>query len=136
MPRRSPLGGSACTDMPRYLTPGATHPRASRSSCQSVAMRSDEPARDGPSFYDDENVFDRYTRARASAESANETLEGPDLDDLVGDPDGLRILELGCGSGAYGRKLLDTGATRYVGIDASKRMIAAARAVLDGTRAE
>jgi SAM-dependent methyltransferase len=91
---------------------------------------------DGPSFYDQAEVFERYMRMRESAANANETLEGSEVEDLVGDPRGLRVLDLGCGAGAYGRRLLDAGATRYVGIDGSAKMVASARALLEGTAAE
>lgn len=91
---------------------------------------------DGPSFYDQADVFERYMRMRESAANANELLEGPEVEDLVGDPRGLRVLDLGCGAGAYGRRLLDAGAARYAGIDGSAKMVASARALLEGTAAE
>jgi SAM-dependent methyltransferase len=88
---------------------------------------------DGPTFYDDAQVFDRYARLRARAESANDTLEAPVLAELVGEVAGLDVLDLGCGDGRYGRALLSAGARSYLGIDGSANMAAAARANLVGT---
>ena len=55
--------------------------------------------------------------------------------EAVGDLSGLTILDLGCGSGALGGEVLDRGAARYMGVDASGYMIDAARARLDPSRA-
>ena len=49
---------------------------------------------------------------------------------------GLRILDLGCGDAAIGRRLLEAGCRSYPGIDASARMIEAARDALRGTAGE
>src|SRR3954452_23404971 len=45
---------------------------------------------------------------------------------LAGDVAGLRVLDLGCGEGAYSRALAAAGA-RVIGIDASARLVAVAR---------
>jgi SAM-dependent methyltransferase len=99
-------------------------------------MERDRPPADGPTFYDDPDVFDRYTRMREAPGNANETLEQPELDELVGNPRGVRVLDLGCGAGAFGRDLLARGAARYVGVDGSTRMVESAREHLAGTAAE
>jgi len=95
----------------------------------------DEPS-DGPGFYDRADVFERYSSMREQVGNANDTLEAPVVDALVGDVRGLRVLDLGCGSARYGRDLLARGAVRYVGIDGSSRMAALARASLHGTAGE
>jgi SAM-dependent methyltransferase len=95
----------------------------------------DEP-NNGPAFYDRLDVFDRYRSMREQAGNANDTLEGPVIQALVGDVSGLRVLDLGCGSAAYGKELLQRGAGRYVGIDGSSRMVALARVSLHGTTGE
>jgi SAM-dependent methyltransferase len=87
---------------------------------------------DGPGFYDDAGVFDRYAQLRARAESANDTLEAPVIAELIGAVQGLDVLDLGCGDGAYGRELLAAGARSYLGIDGSANMVRAAQATLAG----
>src|SRR5215212_10969887 len=88
---------------------------------------------DGPSIYDDHGVFSTYMRQRARDENPNDTLEKPDLLDLIGKVDGLRILDLGCGNAAIGRELLMAGARGYLGVEPSKNMLGEARKTLDGT---
>ncbi|KAI4869832.1 S-adenosyl-L-methionine-dependent methyltransferase [Hypoxylon rubiginosum] len=50
-------------------------------------------------------------------------LEFPSVLGLVGPVDGLRVLDLGCGSGVYSRKLAKAGATTVVGLDESAGML-------------
>ena len=66
---------------------------------------------DGPSFYDDNRVFATYMRRRQGNESPNDTLEKPDLLDLIGSAVGLRVLDLGCGDAQIGKELLASGST-------------------------
>jgi SAM-dependent methyltransferase len=88
-------------------------------------------------FYDAGDVFDRYRSAvHPGPASANFVMEEPAVLDAVGDVFGLRILDLGCGDAAIGRRLLEAGCRGYVGIDASARMIEAADAALHGTAGE
>jgi SAM-dependent methyltransferase len=95
----------------------------------------DEPPT-GIEFYDRADVFAAYRTMRGQAGNANDVLEGPIVDELVGEVRGLRVLDLGCGAGEYGRALLDRGAARYVGIEASARMAEAARVTLRDTVGE
>ena len=88
----------------------------------------------GPEFYDDETVFVTYMTGRETRiDSPNETLEKPVFDELLGDPTGLRILDLGCGNAAFGLEALRQGCQSYLGIDGSHRMIEAAKKKLAGT---
>ncbi|HUR50086.1 MAG TPA: class I SAM-dependent methyltransferase [Acidimicrobiales bacterium] len=82
---------------------------------------------DGAEFYDEEGVFERYfaPRTRAS-DSPVLTMEMPAFWDAAGDVTDLAILDLGCGDGQLGEELVGRGAARYVGIDASERMVTAA----------
>jgi SAM-dependent methyltransferase len=91
---------------------------------------------DGPQFYDDETQFAAYQAMRERPANANLTLERPVFMELLGSVAGMRVLDLGCGDARFGRELLHAGARRYVGVEASQNMAAAARAVLDGAEGE
>jgi SAM-dependent methyltransferase len=95
-----------------------------------------EPSVDGlrgPAFYDDDAVFARYLGTRNDwPDNPNDTLEQPVLLELIGDFQGLRILDLGCGDARFGRLALDHGCAAYLGIDGSNNMVAAAHEVLAG----
>jgi SAM-dependent methyltransferase len=91
---------------------------------------------DGPRFYDDAGVFATYMRRRDRDESPNDTLEKPDLLDLIGPVAGLRVLDLGCGNAEIGRDLLAAGASGYLGVEPSQNMLAEAQKTLDGTGGE
>jgi SAM-dependent methyltransferase len=88
---------------------------------------------DGPSFYDDDQVFATYMRRRLGDETPNDTLEKPDLLDLIGSAVGLRVLDLGCGDAAIGKELLASGSRSYLGVEPSRNMLGAARETLAGT---
>jgi SAM-dependent methyltransferase len=84
-------------------------------------------------FYDDDDVFAIYMARRERPDNANDTLEKPVLLELMGDPAGKRLLDLGCGAAAIGRWALQAGCQRYAGIEISANMVAAARQTLAGT---
>lgn len=88
---------------------------------------------DGPSFYDDDQVFATYVRHRLRDETPNDTLEKPDLLDLIGSAVGLRVLDLGCGDAGIGKELLADGSRLYLGVEPSQNMLGAARETLAGT---
>ncbi len=83
----------------------------------------------GPDFYDQENVFDYYTKRRQRDDNPNDTLEAPIFMEMLGDFHGADILDLGCGQGGFGIKLLADGCRSYTGLEASTRMFAAADAL-------
>ncbi len=87
----------------------------------------------GPAFYDVEDVFRYYTLRRAQPGNANDTLEKPIFDEVVGAVSGLRILDIGCGDARFGRDVLAQGCASYLGIDGSQRMTEAAHQILAGT---
>lgn len=61
----------------------------------------------GGSFCDDPVVFDRYTLHHDSGIcSPNHVMEEPAVSAEIGDPTGLRVLDLGCGDASLGRTLL------------------------------
>jgi SAM-dependent methyltransferase len=96
----------------------------------------DGPALLGPAFYDHEKVFDAYRAGRTLPDNPNSTLEEPPVIEFLGDLGGRAVLDLGCGDARFGRYALESGALRYVGIDASNRMLEQARRNLRGTRGE
>ncbi len=79
----------------------------------------------GPDFYDTAGVFDTYSKHRSRADSPNANMEQPLLWNLIGDPKGLDILDLGCGDAAIAKKFKTTGANSYEGVEGSQRMFEA-----------
>jgi toxoflavin synthase len=64
-----------------------------------------------------------------SAEMAyRDHAEHPSMRRAIGDVTGQAVLDLGCGTGLYTRRLAQWGAARVVGIDVSDGMLATARA--------
>lgn len=53
----------------------------------------------------------------------NAYYERPAMLDLIGDVSGLRVLDIGCGSGAYAQILLNKGALEIIALDNSKKMM-------------
>jgi SAM-dependent methyltransferase len=88
---------------------------------------------EGPLFYDDATVFQNYVRRRERADSPNDTLELPVVEELLGNVAGEDFLDLGCGDGRFGLRLLAAGASSYLGIDGSENMVRAAEGNLAGT---
>jgi SAM-dependent methyltransferase len=74
-------------------------------------------------LYDEEGRFQRFVRP-ALAERADLAVE------VVRSLSRPSVLDVGCGSGRVGERVLDAGAARYVGIDFSEEMLALARARL------
>jgi SAM-dependent methyltransferase len=89
----------------------------------------------GGSYYDDSGIFERYTRVHESPVGTNPThvMEEPAALAAIGDPVGLRVIDLGCGDGRLGRSLLRSGAESYLGVDGSRKMVERARQNLRGT---
>jgi len=78
-------------------------------------------------------VFERYARKRdASAFDPNHVMEEPAVLAELGSA-GLRVIDLGCGYGAFGAMALSAGAADYLGIDGSRTMIEDASRRLAGT---
>ena len=84
----------------------------------------------GPEFYDDAEVFNVYREQRTRSEVPNDSMEQPALWELIGDPRGLEVLDLGCGDAGVARIFQQRGASRYLGIEGSERMAEAAKANL------
>lgn len=81
----------------------------------------------GGDFYD-EAVTARYLAHRHSGVSSpNVVMEEPAVLAHLGDLTGMRVIDLGCGDGAFADEVFARGARTYVGIDGSASMIAVAR---------
>lgn len=88
---------------------------------------------DGPDFYDDPAVFDNYMRRRGRADTPNDTLELPVVEELLGCVVGQDFVDLGCGDAKFGVRLLNARAASYLGVDGSENMVRAAQANLAGS---
>jgi hypothetical protein len=80
----------------------------------------------GPDFYDDHEIFKTYLAHRDRRDSPNDILEKPVLLELLGNLNGKRILDLGCGDASIGREALQRGCVAYVGVEGSHNMAALA----------
>lgn len=90
---------------------------------------------DGPTFYDDDEVFEIYMRHRRhKTDSPNEALEKPVILELAGELAGKRILDLGCGDASFGSDAIKANCRSYLGIDGSQNMVASATTQLHGTQ--
>ncbi|WP_243292263.1 class I SAM-dependent methyltransferase [Bacillus sp. FJAT-47783] len=76
----------------------------------------------GAQFYDDNEIFNRYWERRKNEDHANNVIETPIIQHLVGNVEGLEILELGCGDGSYGLEHLMNNCKHYIGVDGSRNM--------------
>lgn len=80
-----------------------------------------------PSIYDTPIFFERYKQLRQNPISLNEIVEKPTMFSLLPDPQGKRILDLGCGMGEHLHYYLQNGASFVAGLDLSQAMLAQAR---------
>lgn len=71
-----------------------------------------------------DQIAEQYRHSKQSP--LRRWVEVPTFLELVGDVDGLRVLDLACGDGFYSRKLAEMGAS-VVGVDISAEMIRLAR---------
>jgi len=78
-------------------------------------------------IYDDPDFFAGYAELRRTEGGLNGAVEQPALRSLLPPLAGRRVLDLGCGFGAFCREAQALGATRVVGVDLSQRMLEVAR---------
>ncbi|MBO5286599.1 MAG: class I SAM-dependent methyltransferase [Clostridia bacterium] len=78
-------------------------------------------------IYDNEEFFNGYSEIRKSENSHNELIEQPAMRELLPNPDGMCILDLGCGYGQNCFEFVKNGAKRVVGVDLSGKMLDVAR---------
>lgn len=75
-------------------------------------------------LYDNDAFFFGYARLRENPLSANDVIEIPAMRGLLPPQvEGLRVLDLGCGTGGFCRFLAERGAASVVGVDVSARML-------------
>ena len=82
-------------------------------------------------IYDDPEFFARYSELPRSREGLPGAIEWPQLRAMLPKLDGLRILDLGCGFGAFARHAREQGAASVTAIDRSANMLERARALTD-----
>ena len=74
-------------------------------------------------IYDNETFFEGYQKLREREVNANNLFEIPERMALLPDLKGLRILDLGCGSGEHCKEYIEMGAKSVTGIDISENML-------------
>ena len=80
-------------------------------------------------IYDDPDFFAGYSQFRRSREGLAGAPEWPTLQNMLPPMQGLRVLDLGCGFGAFARWACEMGADSVLGIDLSAKMLARAQAL-------
>jgi len=78
-------------------------------------------------IYDDPKFFEGYSRLPRSVAGLSAAPEWEVVRALLPDLKGSRILDLGCGFGAFDRWAIEQGASSVVGIDLSENMLERAR---------
>jgi ubiquinone/menaquinone biosynthesis C-methylase UbiE len=80
-------------------------------------------------IYDDPEFFEGYSQLPRSREGLAGAPEWPVLQSMLPPLEGLRVLDLGCGFGAFARWVRQMGAASVLGVDRSHNMLARARAL-------
>ena len=78
-------------------------------------------------IYDDAAFFEGYRQISRSRLGLAGAPEWPDVEAMLPDLDGLSVLDLGCGFGAFPRYAVEHGAARVHGVDLSENMLRIAR---------
>ncbi|NLT57948.1 MAG: class I SAM-dependent methyltransferase [Clostridiales bacterium] len=81
--------------------------------------------------YDDDRFFAAYSRFPRSVEGLRAAGEWPELQKLLPDFAGKRVLDIGCGFGWHCIYAAEQGAASVLGIDLSEKMLAVAREKTD-----
>jgi SAM-dependent methyltransferase len=79
-------------------------------------------------IYDEPEFFAGYSRMERFGAGWTKAVEQPMYLDLVPEPAGLRVLDLGCGAGQLSYHLAQSGAAEVVAVDISRRMLGIAQA--------
>lgn len=78
-------------------------------------------------IYDDAAFFEGYSQISRSRLGLTGAPEWPDVEAMLPPLKGLRVLDLGCGFGAFPRYAVEQGAARVHGVDLSANMLETAR---------
>ena len=78
-------------------------------------------------IFDNETFFEGYQKLREREVNANNLFEIPAIFSLFPDLKGLRILDLGCGTGERCKEYIQKGAKSVTGIDISEKMLSIAK---------
>jgi SAM-dependent methyltransferase len=78
--------------------------------------------------YDDSVFFDKYSNMERSVKGLDGAGEWHELQKLIPNLNGKRILDLGCGFGWHCRYAVEQGAESVVGVDISQKMLEEAKA--------
>ena len=80
----------------------------------------------GAELYDDPEFLHGYRELRRARLGINDALEIPAMAVALPPPEGLRVVDLGCGEGGLAVRLAEAGAVEVMAVDASEQMLAAA----------
>ncbi|MCI9415154.1 MAG: class I SAM-dependent methyltransferase [Clostridiales bacterium] len=83
--------------------------------------------------YDDATFFDKYSQMDRSQKGLEGAGEWHELQKLLPDFHGKRVLDLGCGFGWHCRYAVEQGAASAVGVDISEKMLEGARSRTDSS---
>jgi len=75
-------------------------------------------------IYDNPEFFAGYSQFLRSREGLAGAPEWPTLRSMLPPMAGLRVLDLGCGFGAFARWAREVGAAHVLGVDLSEKMLA------------
>lgn len=82
-------------------------------------------------IYDDADFFKRYSQLPRSMHGLKAAPEWASVQAKLPDLTGARVLDLGCGFGAFDRWAVANGASSVIGIDLSENMLSRARELTD-----
>lgn len=86
--------------------------------------------------YDRKEFFEKYSQMERSVKGLEGAGEWHELQKLLPDFSGKRVLDLGCGFGWHCRYAVEKGASYVLGLDPSENMLARAREMTEDTRVE